>query len=184
MRIWEAATGKEQTTPVGRIGLVVALALAPDGSWLATDDEDGTVRIRDVATGRKRAALVGHVGLVTLAVAPDGTWLAVGGEDGTVRIWDVISGKERGILVGHTSWVRAVAVAPDGSWLATGGQDGTVRVWDVATRRAEALMRIDGSIRATAWIGSNALAVGGSAGLHLFDFLTGTGSAASVQEQR
>ena len=115
-----------------------------------------------------------------MAVAPDGSWLATGGEDGTVRIWDAATGQERAILTGHTGRVRAVAVAPDGSWLATGSQDGTVQVWDVATGRSQALMRIDGSIRATAWIGSNALAVGGSAGLYLFDFLTGTGSAASV----
>jgi WD40 repeat protein len=67
-----------------------------------------------------------------------------------------------------------VAVAPDGSWLAVGSADGTVRIWDVAARHIEALIRVEGSVNAAAWVGSSALAVGGSAGLYIFDFLTDT----------
>ena len=36
---------------------VEAVALAPDGSWLATGSWDGTVRIWDVATGQTRAPM-------------------------------------------------------------------------------------------------------------------------------
>ena len=72
-------------------------------------------------------------------------------------------------------------MAPDGSWLATGGADGTVRIWDAATWHARALMRVDGSVDASAWLGSDALVAGGSAGLYLFGFLTGTSPAATGQ---
>ena len=152
---------------------VGAVAVAPDGSWLATGD-NGTVRVWDVATGQQRSALSGHTGWVNaVAVAPDGSWLATSGDDdGTVEVWDVATGQQRAALTGHTRGVSAVAVAPDGSWLATGSHDKTVRVWDVATRQARALMRLDNSVAASTWLSASALAVGGPAGLYLFDFLT------------
>ena len=41
---------------------VTAVAIAPDGTWLATASDDETVRIWDAATGRHRATLTGHTG--------------------------------------------------------------------------------------------------------------------------
>ena len=41
---------------------VTAVAIAPDGTWLATASDDGTVRIWDPATGQQRATLTGHTG--------------------------------------------------------------------------------------------------------------------------
>ena len=118
----------------GHAEAVAAVAIAPDGSWLASGGDDGTVRIWDAATGLEQAVLTGHLGVVTaVAVAPDGSWLASGGRDRTVRIWDAATGRERAVLVGDTDMVTAVAVAPDGSWLAVGSWDGTVRIWDAAT---------------------------------------------------
>jgi WD40 repeat protein len=163
------------------------VAVAPDGSWLASGGRDrpvtadGTVRIWDVATGQVRVTLTGHkrvnpIGhaspVEAVAVAPDGSWLASGGEDGTVRIWDAATWQELDALTGHTGGVMSVAVAADGSWLASGGEDGTVRIWDVAAWQVQALMRVDGSVHVCVWLGSHALAVGGSAGLYLFGFLT------------
>jgi WD40 repeat protein len=131
------------------------------------------VRIWNAATGEEQAALTGHTGRVrAMAVAPDGSWLASGSDDGAVRIWDIAADREQAIFTGHTGRVRAVAVAPDGSWLASGGWDGTVRIWDVATGQVRALMRLDNSVNSYAWLGTNTLAVGGSAGLYLFGFLT------------
>ena len=73
--------------------------MAPDGSWLASGGEDGTVRIWDVATGQQRAIAAGHTGRVAaVAVAPDGSWLASGSRDGTVRIWDAAAGQTRALM--------------------------------------------------------------------------------------
>ena len=129
----------------GHTGLMtlagVPVAVAPDGSWLATGDGDGTVRIWDAATGRQRAAMTGHTSTITaVAVAPDGSWLASGSLDKTVRIWDAATGRQRAVLAGHSNAVRAVAVTPDGSWLASGGVDGTVRIWDAATGEERAVL--------------------------------------------
>ena len=93
MRIWDPATGEQRAALTGHTGPVTAVAIAPDGTWLATAGDDGTVRIWDPATGQQRAALTGHAGPVTaVAIAPDGTWLASASGDGTVRIWDPATG--------------------------------------------------------------------------------------------
>jgi len=49
-------------------------------------------------------------------------------------------------------------------------------IWDAATGQVRALMRLDDDDDACAWLGAHSLAVGGPAGLYLFDFVTGTAS--------
>ena len=101
------------------------MAVAPDGSWLASGGSDGTVRIWDAATGRERAALKGQangpLGTVeAVAVAPDGSWLASGGRDGTVRIWDAATGQVRSLMrvdsdVRACAWLGSDALVVVGS---------------------------------------------------------------------
>ena len=180
VRIWDASTGRRRAVLSGHTSRVVAVAVAPDGNWLATGGADGTVRIWDTATGQEHAVLDSHTReVVAVAVAPDGSWLATGDADGTVRIWDTATGQERVVMDGHIREVVAVAVTPDGSWLATASRDGTARIWDTATGNARAMMRADNEIFACAWLGADALVLGGSAGLYLFGFLAETCTTAS-----
>ena len=119
---------------------VTAVTIAPDGTWLATGCDDGSVRIWDPATGRQRAAPTGyHGGVAAVVIAPDGAWLASGGRDGSVRIWDPATGQQHAVD-GHPGGVTAVVIAPDGTWLASGGRDGAVRIWDRATGRQRAAL--------------------------------------------
>ena len=104
MRIWDPHTGQTRHTLTGHTSAVPALAVAPDGTWLASAGDDDTVRIWDPHTGQTRHTLTGHTDAVqALAVAPDGSWLASAGDDGTVRIWDPHTGQTRHTLTGHTS---------------------------------------------------------------------------------
>ena len=116
-------------TLTGHGNWVQAVAIAPDGSWLATASTDRTVRTWS-ADGTSRATLTGHTDWVNaVAISPDGTWLATASSDTTVRTWSA-DGTHRATMTGHTGPVKAVAIAPDGTWLATGSNDGTVRIWD------------------------------------------------------
>ena len=82
---------------------MTAVAIAPDGTWLASGGGDGSVRIWDPATGQQRAASPATPAAVrAVAIAPDGTWLASGGDDRSVRIWDLATGRQRAALTGHT----------------------------------------------------------------------------------
>ena len=48
MRIWDPRTGQTRHTLTGHTGAVRALAVAPDGTWLASASDDATVRIWDI----------------------------------------------------------------------------------------------------------------------------------------
>jgi WD40 repeat protein len=162
----------------------LALALAPDGSWLASAGADGTIRIWDPATGAAKHLLADHSGSVQhLAVAADGSWLASAGADGTIRIWDPATGAAKHLLAGHSGGVLALAVAGDGSWLASGGNDGTVRIWDPAAgaecreltghvATVDAIMAApDGS-----WLAS----IGGEGNVRIWD--SRSGAVVAIQE--
>jgi WD40 repeat protein len=124
----------------GRYYRVSAVAVAPDGSWLATGGTDGEVRTWDAATGQVRAFFAAHDGSVTaLGVAPDGKWLATTGDDRLIRVWDVAALHAQGNPGVPRRPASALAAAPDGNWVATYG-DKKVQVWNAATRQARTIL--------------------------------------------
>ena len=86
--LWDLKTGKEPTRL--QVLLLHSLALSPDGKSLATGDQDGTIKLWDVQTGRERAAIKGHRGTIwSVAFSPDGKTLASGSHDKTIKLWNV-----------------------------------------------------------------------------------------------
>jgi hypothetical protein len=72
VRIWDPVTGTETHTLTGHTGGVNALGVAPDGSWLASAGDDGTVRIWNlVPTPGAAAALRVDGALRVLGVVQD-----------------------------------------------------------------------------------------------------------------
>jgi WD40 repeat protein/beta-lactamase regulating signal transducer with metallopeptidase domain len=120
-------------------GSSVLAVLSPDGQRTALGGADGTVTVRDTASGRVLFTLPGHTAAVAgIAFSPDGRLIATVSHDGTARLWDAETGTLRRTLAGHTNWVVGVAFSPDGRLLATGGYDKTVRLWDVETGELKA----------------------------------------------
>jgi WD40 repeat protein/tRNA A-37 threonylcarbamoyl transferase component Bud32 len=104
----------------------------------------GSVLLVDVGTGKEKASLSGHAGLIVdLAFAPDGSALVTGSQDKTVRLWDTATGKVRRVWVDHSGWVTAVEFARAGRTLVSGDIHGVVRVWDTADLQQKATLRAD-----------------------------------------
>ncbi len=70
---------------------ILSLAFSRDGKTLASGFGNGTVQLRDMATGGSIGQpLTGPAGPVySVAFSPDGKTLAGGGADRTIRIWHV-----------------------------------------------------------------------------------------------
>ena len=72
------------------ISLVTAVAVSPDGSWVAMAHQDGLVRLHSSQDYSKQATLRGPLcALTALRFSPCGQLIAAGAEDGTTWIWQV-----------------------------------------------------------------------------------------------
>jgi WD40 repeat protein len=87
VRIWDAATGESRTEFKYLAEWVDHIAIAPDGSWLATAGKN-LVDIWDPATGWARPEQSRHRQWVSQLVASaDGRRLLSLDHEGTVRLW-------------------------------------------------------------------------------------------------
>jgi WD40 repeat protein/tRNA A-37 threonylcarbamoyl transferase component Bud32 len=126
---------------------VRAVAVSPDGSWIATGCDDAKARFWDLDSAALSDVVLDHPQLVTaLAFHPDGHELLTGCRDGRVRRWNVASGELIEPVMIHyrpednppKGWspgrgISGLAYHPSGQTFASSGYDGFVRVWDAAT---------------------------------------------------
>jgi WD40 repeat protein len=119
VRIWDPTTGQNHRILTGQ-HVVRALAVAPDGAWLAVSD-DTAVQVWDPSTGHHRHTLIGHTAPVSaLAVAARGAWLVSTSSDGTVRLWDPSTGVC--VVSLRTGQPLDQVVADEGYIVLTGGR--------------------------------------------------------------
>jgi WD40 repeat protein len=118
------------------------LAYSPDGRYLVTADEEGTLIAWDAASGdrihtlRCRLGATGAAGVrrvQSLAFSPDGQHLASGCGDRKVTLWDLTTGRQARVFSGHPQPVHGLAFSADGRSVTSASWDGTVKVWDAAT---------------------------------------------------
>ena len=145
---------KEQGRRRGRIssstpkGTWPSFAAWPDGSELISANDDETIRVWDVASGRILRTIRGEIGdgdpgkIYALALSRDGRLLAAGGRTGgagqpqPIRLYDMNEGTLIGLLQDHDEAVLSRDFSPDGQRLVSGSTDDTAIIWDVASRKA------------------------------------------------
>jgi len=89
IRVRELLSGTVLLRLEDRTG-VCCYALSPDHRLLALGDEEGSVRLVEVLSGKEVRRLRGHRGRVaSLEFSPDGTFLVSGSADTTALVWEV-----------------------------------------------------------------------------------------------
>jgi WD40 repeat protein len=144
IRVWDIEKGElvrviRGETGLGETGSLYAMALSPDGRWLAAGgylhSSDlylaSAIRLYDFATGKLVALLQGHEQTVrSLAFSPDSRKLVSGANDFTAIVWDVSGRRALRRLSGHEGPVLSTAFSADGARVFTGSEDETLRTWN------------------------------------------------------
>jgi WD40 repeat protein len=186
VRLWNVTPGRQPATapatapiatlPIATLrgpgGYVQAVAFSPDGRLLAAGTAGHAVRLWNVTSPQRPAAvgaaLTGPAATVTsVAFSPDSQTLAAGSQDDGVWLWHLGgAGREPGQpqrltpLRGATDWVNSVAFSPDGTVLAAASSDDSVRLWNMTSRRLLGTLRHPGVVTSLAWASGRELISG------------------------
>jgi WD40 repeat protein/poly(3-hydroxybutyrate) depolymerase len=144
IRIWELASGKEQTAIQGAAGRAWAIQYAPDGKQLFCLGSKG-LDVWDLPTEKIARSFPAAPGVVpnlvhAFGLSADGKKLAWGGDSPKVHVWTVGSDDPPRLLDGHTRSIMYAAFSPDGKVLATGNYTELI-LWDA--EKLEPLKKID-----------------------------------------
>jgi WD40 repeat protein len=134
LEAWHLPTGSSRWQSSGRE--VNSIAVMNRGQTLVVGSDDGTVQLRDSATGKLQHSFrTTHWWADGVAVTPNDQYVVAGGVDGRVRVWDATAKDLVAELKGHRNVVRTTAALPDSQRLMSGSDDQEVRLWDL--RRAK-----------------------------------------------
>jgi WD40 repeat protein len=134
-RITVVAMPAWDTTSLGSVAGAPATSgpvFVSQGRLVAIGAGDGTISLRDSATGRIERILnpeSGKGAVTALSVQPDGQRLASANAEGVIRIWDVSAKAPPTRLVTDQGEIRTVAIG--GNLLAIAGR--SLELWDVDT---------------------------------------------------
>lgn len=108
-----------------------AVAVSPDGAWLAVAGADQQIRLVQRNDGQVVRSWGGHTAAVTaLQFSSDGQKLLSGSQDKTLRLWNVTDGQPMGQLTTPHE-VLCLVWSADGKVVYTGHPDQTLRGWAV-----------------------------------------------------
>ncbi|HEU5056196.1 MAG TPA: hypothetical protein VFU21_06715 [Kofleriaceae bacterium] len=160
-----------------------AVAVSPDGSFLATGTEQGVLCLRRLPGGELLQCLVAHRGRISgLAIDPAGRRIASASWDGEVALWSLPALASLAALDAGGS-ANAVAFAPDGGRLAIAASAAPPhprRTADPAARvllwrpvrggaRPRVLAGHTGPVVAVAWDGQRVVSAGADRTVRLWD---------------
>lgn len=134
-----------QTVLKGHNDRIGRIAWSPDGQYLASPSDDGTVIIWNIASAqeiRKLESSTPFSDIYCVGWSPNMERLASGSRDNDIRIWEVKTGKLLSVLNAHTSLITSINWSPDGQMLASSADDEKIIIWSTTNDK---LLRVLGN---------------------------------------
>ncbi len=158
----------------------LTVAFSPNGKFLASGTQDGTVHFWSLTTG-KDSQMRGYASKVTLTEWSGNSRYLATASGPEVIVWDFggkgPEGSHPQELRGHTERVTHLAFHPSGPWLVSAGRDWRVTLWQPGKEaKAVDAHLTGGEITAMRWSpDGKRLAVGESKGrLTFYDLVSGS----------
>lgn len=127
---------------VGSGGALYAIALSPDGEFVAAGGDEHEVRVWSTRTGAPHLLLTAHAGAITgLAWSRDGLRLASASKDGNVCLWDLRDGRAQRTFRATGEALTALAWDPTDEFLVAADTTRAVRVWDISNSEPRLAVR-------------------------------------------
>ena len=134
VKVWDATTGKEESTLPPHEHLVTGARFSPDSRHILITG-DTTARVLNGMT-QEGGFFYGHTGIVYGgAFSPDGMSIVTASGDMTARVWEAGTGRLISVLRGHTARLTDAQFSPNGRFIVTASADKSARVWDAASGR-------------------------------------------------
>jgi WD40 repeat protein len=131
VKLWRRVRHQPNSaSAIGQTNTIEALAVSPDGKWVATGAVDGTIQILS-ANGESVKTIAGHDGAIrSLSFSADGTRLVSGALDRAIRVWDLATGKLHAQATGPAELSAVVWLGKRGQ-IASGGSAASIQLWQV-----------------------------------------------------
>ncbi|KAF8321272.1 WD40 repeat-like protein [Clavulina sp. PMI_390] len=115
----------------GHTNNVTAVSFHPEGKWVVSGSEDGTIRIWDLRTSHLYRKFENGAPVNDVVIHPNQGELISCDQAGVIRQWDLAENACTLELAPGDIPIRSISVAFDGSCLVAGNNKGRVYVWKI-----------------------------------------------------
>jgi len=140
IRVWTPHPQKASWVDLsGHRGDVNGVTFTPDGMYIASAADDGTIRIWSAGSGHSVVhPLPTHEQAVnSVTMSQDGAFIVSGSNDRSARVWNASTGEAVfPPLCGHANAILSVTTSPDRRLIASASVDCTIRLWDAQSGEA------------------------------------------------
>lgn len=135
--VWNTATWQKNVLLSGHLDDVTALAFSPDGKLLVSGDDDGAIKVWNIAAARATATLgIGddEFRIESLLFSPDGATLAVRNSLDYIAMWR-LDNLGKPVLVTDSGAIDVIRFSADSRFLLGLESSGARHTWLTATGR-------------------------------------------------